>query len=51
VKSVFRIALVAMVYLHKCTAKSKAVVSKGCGHKITGKNHRERARLKNNSIY
>lgn len=49
--SVSPTALVALVFLHKCAAKSKAVVGKGCGHKMAGKNHRERARVKNNSVY
>lgn len=48
--SVFPTALVALVFLRKCTAKSKAVVRKGHGHKMAGKSHRETARVKNNCL-
>lgn len=34
----FPTPLVAMVFLHKCTAKSKVAVGKGRGHKMDGKN-------------
>lgn len=48
--SAFPTALVAMVFSNKCTAKSKAVVGKGHGHKMAGKNHREKARVKYNCL-
>lgn len=47
---VFPTALVATAFLQKCTAKSKAEVSKGHGHKMAGKKHRARTRVKKNSI-